>query len=317
MNIREMGIYVILAMVIAGVGHPQRLWASENGGANFLVEVGERDLRRGNVQQALHEFSKALMLDPAHARALHYMKEYGFADGLYSGSSTRVSEAARFALEQKKAEMDALAQETEMAKTREILDQVKAHRDQISRELTDKNLQLYAMQAQVGALSSELDENDHRFEGQVSQLEKLYASIEQEMAKVREQEAGYLQMTQGDLGRVHAYENELITLQQEYNLLREKEHEFQRRQQDLYYQMEQYAYVRSRLIDDLSDELIYKDLDIAMKDSYVSAKLEQIEHLDTLIEGHRRQIAEQYETIQEQSQNIDHLQKRLEGESEI
>lgn len=305
---------LVLSVVCSGVS-----FAGDNAGAAFLVEVGEKDILRGNIEQALHEFSKALMLDPSNEKALAYMREYGFKEGLYAGTSTRVSEAARFGMEHKRSpqevgqkEVEILAKDTEIAKTRELLDKVKAHRDQISRELTDKNLQLYAMEAELGKFKAELAINDQRFEGQVSQLDELYQSIEQEMAKVREQDAELARINAGDSGRIGAYESQLIALQQEYDLLREQRHQSRHQQQMLYNQVEEYAYLRNQLIDDLADELLYKDLDMAQKDSFVLAKLEQIEHLDQLIENHRRQIAEQYETIQRQQSDMAALRGQLE-----
>lgn len=311
MKIFKGTVHICLAAAVGlALFCPRAVSASENAGANFLVELGERDLKKGDLKQAIHEFSKALMLDPGHEKARAYLREYGFEEGLYSGAVTRLAEADSFARKMKTAKDAAVEKEVELAQIRTALDKIKAHRDHLSRELTDKNLKLYDMQAQAGKLKAEMDARDRRFEDQVSQLEGLYAAIEQEMAKVREQEADYPGRT-GDSGRIHAYENELIALQQEHNLLREKEHQYRERQRVMHEQIEEYVYARNRLIDDLSDELIYKDLDIAMKQSRVLARLDQIDHLDRLIEDHRRQIAGQHETIEEQNKDMEYLRNQL------
>jgi chromosome segregation ATPase len=290
---------------------PRSVWAGENAGADFLVELGERDLKKGNVKQAIHEFSKALMLDPGHEKALAYMREYGFEEGLYSGTVNRLSEAGDFARKIKTARDAAVEKDVELVQIRTALDKVKAHRDQLSRELTGKSLKLHDLQTQTGKLKAEMEVRDRRFEDQVSQLEELYAAIEQDMAKVRERETDSRGMTRGASDRLHAYENELIALQQEYNLLREKEHQHRERQRILHEQLEDYVYVRNRIIDDLSDELIYKDLDAALKQSRVLAGLERVDHLDQLIEDHRRQIAGQYDAIEDQKKDIEYLKNQL------
>jgi tetratricopeptide (TPR) repeat protein len=315
MSVNKIVFFVMISFMVMGTVCSSALWASQNEGANYLVQIGERDLKRGNIPQAMHEFSKALMLDPSHKKALAYMNQFGFQQGLYSGASTRVTEAAAFGLAHQEVKVAILEKDTELINARKLLDDVQRHRDRMSRELTEKNLQLYVMETKIGELKASVNHQDHRFEGQVNQLEKLYASIEQEIAKVRDQEVARTGMAPDHLGRAHAYENELIALQREYNLLRENEHQFHQRQQDLYHQIDQYVNVRTRLIDDLADELIYKDLDIVMKESHVLAKLDQIEHLDTLIEWHRKQLANQYQTIQEQQEDIKFLREKLSSAS--
>ena len=55
----------------------------QNPSANYLVEIGELELKRGNIDYAVHEFSKALLVEPGNKEALYYLNHLGYAKGLY------------------------------------------------------------------------------------------------------------------------------------------------------------------------------------------------------------------------------------------
>jgi len=58
-------------------------------GADFIVEVGERALKDGDISEAIHEFSKALMLDPDNKKARWYLaKLHVDQEGIYNGART-------------------------------------------------------------------------------------------------------------------------------------------------------------------------------------------------------------------------------------
>ena len=46
---------------------------------DYLVYIGEMELARGNLDEAVHEFSKALMVEPTNKKALHYLSQLGYA----------------------------------------------------------------------------------------------------------------------------------------------------------------------------------------------------------------------------------------------
>src|SRR3989339_325019 len=52
---------------------------------DFLVETGEHYLRQRDAETAIHEFSKALMINPDNEKAREYLKMSGMKNGLYSG----------------------------------------------------------------------------------------------------------------------------------------------------------------------------------------------------------------------------------------
>jgi len=66
-------------------------------GSDFLAAMGERSLEGGDIQTAIHEFSKALMLNPDNEKAKYYLKEFHINEGIYQGTQTRGSQMGQLA----------------------------------------------------------------------------------------------------------------------------------------------------------------------------------------------------------------------------
>lgn len=80
-----------LIVTVAALGTVQ---ASENTGSDFLIEIGNNEKANGNLKGAIHEWSKALMLDPTNEEAKRNLREAGLEEGLYSGAETHHSRIA-------------------------------------------------------------------------------------------------------------------------------------------------------------------------------------------------------------------------------
>ena len=66
--------------------------------SNYLVQIGESSYAKGNIEDAAHEFRKALILDPANFKAVQHLKDMGYSQGLYSRPDTsagRIEELTR------------------------------------------------------------------------------------------------------------------------------------------------------------------------------------------------------------------------------
>lgn len=63
--------------------------STSQDGADYIVGIGEKALKDGDVSEAIHEFSKALMLDPDNKKARWYLvKLHVDEDGIYAGART-------------------------------------------------------------------------------------------------------------------------------------------------------------------------------------------------------------------------------------
>ena len=63
--------------------------------ADFLVKVGEDHLENGEVEMAIHEFQKALLLDSSHAGATEHLRKMGLGSGGPTTDKTHRAEMAR------------------------------------------------------------------------------------------------------------------------------------------------------------------------------------------------------------------------------
>ena len=87
----------LIIFALLGAQNLEAASSTTKDAADYLVEVGEMALRGGNAQDAIHEFSKALMIDPDHQEAKAYLRQFGLKAGIYTGAVTRESRLADLA----------------------------------------------------------------------------------------------------------------------------------------------------------------------------------------------------------------------------
>ncbi len=78
---------IVLTMVAA---FPAKPAVAANAMAELLVDTGLRELEKGDKDAAIHEFSKALMLEPDNQEARRQLKLLGLDEGIYADSPTAV-----------------------------------------------------------------------------------------------------------------------------------------------------------------------------------------------------------------------------------
>ena len=96
-TIRRTTFFILLTCFISISYVDTGLAKSQHEGANLLVQVGVEHYEKGELDQAIHEFSKALMLDPNHSVAKEYLAEFGMEEGLYPGMTTKLTRVADMA----------------------------------------------------------------------------------------------------------------------------------------------------------------------------------------------------------------------------
>jgi len=73
--------------------------------SDYLVETGEHALKGGNLSDAIHEFSKALMVNPDNKKAQWYLAKL-HVEGLYTNVRTPVDQMGEMARDIRDAEAD-------------------------------------------------------------------------------------------------------------------------------------------------------------------------------------------------------------------
>lgn len=303
----------ILTAVLLLIAAPTQA-QSGNTGANFLVEIGERELENGNIEAALHEFSKALMLDPNHPQALEYVRRHGLDRGLYGGirtNQTDIVDMAGKVVESRAQVQRALDEQSRLlaqqAAIEERLQREKELKDNISRKLTKTNLEMYDMRSRMAKLECMLDKKEAKLHGQAQDVKDIYAQINRELDEVQRREFG---MEEKDLGMVHAYENELLKNQMKLNSLREKNFAELARRDQAYQALDDYRLIRHKVINDLKDELIYQEVEIMHKERDIIEKLNEIESLNDRLLGTHEQIDNKDELLEGMHEELRKLRRQ-------
>ncbi|MBF0386029.1 MAG: hypothetical protein HQL27_09200 [Candidatus Omnitrophica bacterium] len=250
-NTLKMHTLIWLFIIFGFAFSPAVEAAERNYPAQFLVEIGKSELKKGKLNDAVHEFSKALMVDPENKEAKKQLEKLGFKEGLYSPSVTTASKliVAHKALasnqdvidkalkenEDMKKELLSLKTEREkfLASKMEIIESSKgdAYREiaeQIDRNLTGLNPEKYKE-----AVLSNL-----RYEDKLFRMIKKYDSLK------------------ADYKRTYAHQDKLISVLEDYLSLREES------------------------LNDSADRLVAKEIDLSRQ---VTELIKQAEVLDAML----------------------------------
>ncbi len=127
-------------------------WTKEdNPIVEFLIDYGQKLYHRGDVAGAVHEMSKALLVDPDNKKARQYLEEMGFPDGLYTGKT---------AMERNRSlqnDMQKLREESKhMESTAQTLVRAKAR---VEKDLADQEKENAELRKIVGELREGLVKN--------------------------------------------------------------------------------------------------------------------------------------------------------------
>lgn len=88
---RKSFLLIAVASLIYMCGADQAM--AQHPGAQYLVEIGESYQRKGQIDEAVHEYSKALIIEPNNQQAKEHLKALGFDRGLYKPQETNLTRA--------------------------------------------------------------------------------------------------------------------------------------------------------------------------------------------------------------------------------
>jgi tetratricopeptide (TPR) repeat protein len=128
-------------------------------GADFLVKIGVEYQKSGNAEDAIHEYSKALLIDPNNQGARKHLAEYGLKDGLYKPvklkNSERISlgdQVNGFTQKISVLEVDKLVMDT-------TFDKLKQKNTQLLNENQEKDLKIKELQDKIGNIDQAFKSN--------------------------------------------------------------------------------------------------------------------------------------------------------------
>ncbi len=275
-----------------------------SSGADFLVDVGQNAYEAGNIPDAVHEWSKALILDPDHAKAKAFLKSVGVKQGLYQGTQTKSSHIIKLSrhikeYEEKVANLEQQKRDLEskfalLQKERDGLFQENIVKDMEKDLVQEKFVELKRISMfEKDQQSAKIQEMEHTFYLRRQDLEARLAlqkeqSLDQGVLPLEAQEDTTTIHMQKELWesvnanyskaleKMSSYENEIASVSQKYNQLKQEAGQKQMRSDNMYDTMENFLYVRNHAVGALGDELITKEIDLARNRKLLLAHMDEM-----------------------------------------
>ena len=113
-----------------------------NEGSDYLVEIGKMYFDKGQKEDAAHEFSKALLLNPENLDAKKYLNQMGLKEGLYKPTRTNLTEAVEAPQKIKVYEQKMAQLQQEKVAREAMFQQVESDRDRLLKDNKAKEEEL-------------------------------------------------------------------------------------------------------------------------------------------------------------------------------
>ena len=339
-------IFLVLIVFIFGLTRASFAGTSKEA-ADFLVQAGETHLKDGQIQEAIHEFSKALMIQPNHPQAVRHLSSFGLNDGLYKNSQTHLSVAAQLAeqvrnyqekmaaLESEKADIEAkfqgVQQDHEQMAKSQMIRQLEEETIQAKKVVAESSPQVPAdaavEQAKIEVLGVSIEpaaENisepvvdvsaagEVAAEANISDDKSLLAE-KTEIVKVQEAnqfDADFL-VHQAKFELMAQHEEELARLREQHREFEQLASDQTQKKEKLISVMEEYLTIREDQMEDLKDDVLLTRLDLAHSQISSLAKTEDLIQLNGLQERYADRLQARDEIIAKRSDDLQFLNSRM------
>ncbi|HPN55287.1 MAG TPA: hypothetical protein PLD92_00410 [Candidatus Omnitrophota bacterium] len=151
--------------------------------ADHLVMEGKNYYASGDYARAIHELSKALLIDPHNAEAQYYLNQLGAAAGVLLGrGSSSMSQMAHMSrnLEWYKAEL-AKTERDNIEKAR-LTQALEAEKERLNQKLVNREKENKVLQQKIGDVQSHFRKKASQDRAMINDLEKITAQKEREIA---------------------------------------------------------------------------------------------------------------------------------------
>lgn len=177
MSLRMM-FYLIPSFLLVFPAHAQ----DYRGTAQFLIDQGKQNYHKGDLSAALHEFSKALLVDPGNATAKDYLGKMGFQDGLYNRRPSPLVRSATLAQQVKvfKDKWSDSEKANEMAAN--DLKEIQGERDSLCLLLEQKKHELGQLDHQLRMVQENFQQENLETRKHARDLEAMAVLKEEEIA---------------------------------------------------------------------------------------------------------------------------------------
>jgi len=294
--------------------------------AAMLVHVGENLLEENRIDDAIHEFSKAMMLDPQNEQAIYYLNQLGVSHSLYKGYGTGMTSVAEMgqhvlAYQQK---MSALEQEKWALEHR--FSQMQSERDQLYVSSLKREDKLIDLTAKLANLDSAYQKQGQAHDVQVAQMKDEFSQTQQAYQdmvaldnranayrfrdlKEREEQLDYL----GDKlfeaqEQALNYEDQLKSLQFDQRFFIRKVSDKMAFQNQQVHVLEDYLHMREDTLSGTEAELFRKQIHLTDNEQRL---LNMMNDVRDYVHHYERRINEREDLIVEQNKQITELEQML------
>lgn len=324
-------IKMILIAVI-GFSVPVGAALAENPAGDYLVELGEKFYERGNLEDALHEFSKALIVDPDNKKAREYMAKHGLTGGLYQKNITAQSRLVDMAqiTEGYKAQVKALNTDIDAIKAQ--LSKSVGTNESLHKMRVAKELELSLVQQKFNAVDQAMKVKDVDFKAKMAGIEAEYANkmdtLNAQIQDLKEQpvEASenlaaavkneeLVQQLKDQLNSdFHAnmdYERKIKSLLSKNEELKEYSQDVYSWHQRTIGVLEDYLRLRELSVNDMQDAVVAKHTDLTSAQSSYFNRVDELVRMHEILSQYLAKLDEREKDMAAKEADVDALRLKL------
>ena len=306
---------------------------THNEMGEFLTDLGESYYNQGDTQEAIHEFSKALLVDPSNEKAKRYLKELGLDQGLYKGIKTRSSQVAELADQVKGYKQQVTDLEKQRLEIEEQSRQFKEEKDSFIKQNQTKLAKAQELQANVHQMEESHKRHLAERDTQIKQMEKYYQDKSRDYQQTLEQQksqfttqlsvqSSALEVKEEDIkvvkgkldaliGRGLGREDQAAVLTQKVHQLKKEAQREEKRRDNMFQAVDEYLYLRNDELNDLKNQVVYGELDLVKEEQRRWVRLDDLIELNDSVGQHRYWLNERDAWIEEKNKSLNSLTGRL------
>ena len=324
--------HIAILILVLSSAHCLSAWAaSENAAADFLVKLGDEFYRQGNTDDAVHEYSKALLLDPSHEKAKEHLKKLGFSEGLYGRSRTYQSEFIDLTQHLNEYKQKTEQLEKQKQTIEEKLAQLRIQHEELYKSNLAKEMELEILKHRVDGLSKNLVVQKDEFKRRTNDLEESYGKSNQALqAKLEKTHKELSQKTLSSnqdevkttladlklydaLDKALAYQDRAVSLKGQNQQLKDQLWEEHSLRESLFKILEDYVYVRKNEMDSLEDNLIFAKIDLVKNQNKLKGILNNLFDSYQSADGQIARIEDYEARMNDKNKGMDFLKTKLDS----
>jgi chromosome segregation ATPase len=314
---------MLLFCLVAGVSAN-----TSNDAADYLANLGKKYYDGGQIDEAIHEFSKALIVDPNNVLAKKYLNKLGLSQGLYSPAKTTTTQIADLTKNIRKYQQKVTTLEKKNGEVASKLDQTEKEKEKYLQSNELNSLTADTLQKKTATIKEKSAKEKEQFNKGIKQVAEIYSERQDKLIGEKtelEKQIAFINQKEEKLSKLKekfdsailqslTYENQLSALSHKYDLLKTDFSKQYAYQDKLINVLEEYLDIREQHLEGVSDNLVYKQFTLVQHDNLLISKLDELVELNESVDRYRSKIDEAQESISQKNDNIQTLAAQLDSE---